>query len=105
MQPTAIAGRQLLKLAHCEISSQRFTARIFVKILFASFEDQNKTHHAALAFSSKFHIFFSAFFDQGGQAFKNVVCVKLIIFAERKSPAYCAEDFTAMHNPPFKTNR
>ena len=26
MQPTAIAGRQLLKLAHCEISSQRFTA-------------------------------------------------------------------------------
>ena len=65
MQPTAIAGRELLKLAHCEISSQRFTARIFVKILFASFEEQNKTHHAALAFSSKFHIFFSAFFDQG----------------------------------------
>ena len=69
MQPTAIAGRELLKLAHREISSQRFTARIFVKILFASFEEQNKTHHAALAFSSKFHIFFSAFFDQGDQAY------------------------------------
>ena len=28
MHPTAIAGRKLLKLAHCEITSQRFTARI-----------------------------------------------------------------------------